>query len=256
VQADASAYAGQPNSHASASANAQNPNGEAITTAVAPGGSGSSFFLGANSPSALSAAAVGSGGATLAATFTPGQSVSNAILALSGSNIGVGGMSAAYGGLPQSVDYSATAVFDFIAPNTGEALDLKLTSDESAASPAGIGFDKLNLQVVNATTGTSLASLSFTSSSAAKTFFNGGQVSLGVGIGNQSIEIEYSLNYNSGTSAGLGDGFGFTYALVDPPLSATIPEPSTWTMMFIGFAGLAFAGYRARARAGSLKYVT
>jgi hypothetical protein len=95
--------------------------------------------------------------------------------------------------------------------------------------------------------------LSFTSSSAAKTFFNGGQVSLGIGTGNQSIEIEYSLNYNSGTSAGLGDGFGFTYALVDPPLSATIPEPSTWTMVFIGFAGLAFAGYRARVRPAVVK---
>jgi hypothetical protein len=28
-----------------------------------------------------------------------------------------------------------------------------------------------------------------------------------------------------------------------------VPEPSTWAMMLIGFAGLGFAGYR-RARAG------
>ena len=33
-------------------------------------------------------------------------------------------------------------------------------------------------------------------------------------------------------------------------VSATVvPEPSTWAMMLLGFAGLAFAGYR-RARAG------
>jgi hypothetical protein len=29
----------------------------------------------------------------------------------------------------------------------------------------------------------------------------------------------------------------------------TVPEPSTWAMMLIGFAGLALAGYR-RAKAG------
>ena len=28
--------------------------------------------------------------------------------------------------------------------------------------------------------------------------------------------------------------------------STTVPEPSTWVMMGLGFAGLAFAGYRAR----------
>lgn len=34
---------------------------------------------------------------------------------------------------------------------------------------------------------------------------------------------------------------GFIY-----PTSAAIPEPSTWTMTLIGFAGLAFGVYRAR----------
>ena len=129
-------------------------------------------------------------------------------------------------------------------------LDLKLISDDSAVSSPGIGFDSLDLQVVNETTGKSLVSFSFTSSSAAEKFFNAGQVSLGgVGAGSQSIEIEYSLAYNSGTSAGVGDGFGFTYDLVDPPLGAAIPEPSTWALMLIGFAGLAGLGLRLRQRA-------
>jgi probable HAF family extracellular repeat protein len=35
-----------------------------------------------------------------------------------------------------------------------------------------------------------------------------------------------------------------------PPPPITVPEPSTWTMMLIGFAGLAFAGYR-RAKAAN-----
>jgi Domain of unknown function (DUF4082)/PEP-CTERM motif len=33
--------------------------------------------------------------------------------------------------------------------------------------------------------------------------------------------------------------------------SSTIPEPSTWAMMLLGFAGLAFAGYRASRRAAA-----
>ena len=53
-------------------------------------------------------------------------------------------------------------------------------------------------------------------------------------------------------------GFGFLFAVdivgaagVPTPgftasWSTTVPEPSTWVMMGLGFAGLAFAGYRAR----------
>jgi hypothetical protein len=161
---------------------------------------------------------------------------------------GVSGILAARSSL--AVTYEATAIFDFSAPNS-EALDLKLISDDSAVSSPGIGFDSLDLQVVNETTGKSLASFSFTSSSAAEKFFNAGQVSLGgVGAGSQSIEIEYSLAYNSGTSAAFGDGFGFSYELGDPPVpSAAIPEPSTWAMMLVGFAGLAGLGLRLRQRA-------
>jgi hypothetical protein len=37
----------------------------------------------------------------------------------------------------------------------------------------------------------------------------------------------------------------------DPPdPTSTVPEPSTWAMMLIGFVGLGFAGYRARIRRG------
>jgi Carbohydrate binding domain/PEP-CTERM motif len=40
---------------------------------------------------------------------------------------------------------------------------------------------------------------------------------------------------------------GFTY--LDNVSLAPVPEPSTWTMLLLGFAGLGYAGYR-RARAG------
>jgi hypothetical protein len=72
---------------------------------------------------------------------------------------------------------------------------------------------------------------------------------------------------------GSGDGLGGVADFGDPPMlnlelpaganvttvsafdnftTPTVPEPSTWAMMLIGFAGLGFAGYR-RARTGGLK---
>jgi hypothetical protein len=54
----------------------------------------------------------------------------------------------------------------------------------------------------------------------------------------------------------LGSGFGPNIDLVlegsgDFVLGGAVPEPSTWAMMLVGFAGLGFAGYRStRRRAG------
>ena len=39
-------------------------------------------------------------------------------------------------------------------------------------------------------------------------------------------------------------------AILDLPTA--VPEPSTWAMMLIGFAGLGFAGYRASRKAVSI----
>jgi hypothetical protein len=69
--------------------------------------------------------------------------------------------------------------------------------------------------------------------------------------------MDYILGYKSGTSAVVGDGFGFSYDLATKPVTkalgldtaaSSVPEPSTWAMMLVGFAGLAFAGYRPRVR--------
>jgi hypothetical protein len=38
-----------------------------------------------------------------------------------------------------------------------------------------------------------------------------------------------------------------------PTLTLSVPEPSTWAMMLIGFAGLGFAGYRASRRATAVR---
>jgi hypothetical protein len=56
-------------------------------------------------------------------------------------------------------------------------------------------------------------------------------------------EAAYSyINFDctSGTCLGSIDG-DMAVSLVN---DSTVPEPSTWVMMAVGFAGLAFAGYR------------
>ena len=64
---------------------------------------------------------------------------------------------------------------------------------------------------------------------------------------------EFSIN---GVSEGLGDGDNLNLGELGPDIDLTfsgsgvfvvggvVPEPSTWAMMAIGFAGLGFAGYR------------
>jgi hypothetical protein len=163
-------------------------------------------------------------------------------------------MAAAYGGPGETpmLQYTATAAFDFTTPNR-EALDLDLKLPP--ISFAGIGFDSLELQV--AVVGGSTLTKNFSSLTAAEAFFTGPSVGLGtVAAGSQSVSLTYDLTYNPGTLAQAGDGFGFTYDIRDPPATAFdfaaaspiagIPEPSTWTMMLVGFAVLASAGLRRR----------
>jgi hypothetical protein len=236
VQANASAKggAGATPGTAVAKSDAKNSHGEAVTTASAPGG------CAGTSPSALTLAGVGSGNVALASAFTPGQVVANAVLTPGGGAIiGVGAMSAAYGGLGP-LQYVTTSGFDFTT-STSEALDLELTSDEDA----GIGLDSLKVEV--AVNGATRYLRTFYLGSAETFFTNNHLIPLGTfAAEGLSVSITYDLTYNGGTQAVVGNGFGFTYDLVDPPLS--VPETSTWVMMLVGFAGFGCAGRRAWRR--------
>ena len=224
-----------------------------ITTASAPGGGVRT------SPSALTAAGVGSASLT-PANITPGQVVSNAILVPG--EFGACAMSgAALNGPPQ---YEATAVFDF-RTSKSQTLHLTLPSDKFV----GTGFDVTLEVFTNATSSIPTFSQTFSSLNglgAAELFFASHPLLLGVG--SLSIELEYLLNYTTGTPYYPGYGFDFTYdfassAVAAAPIatafafpvsqSSTVPEPSTWAMMLVGFAGLAFAGYRARVGPAVIK---
>ena len=94
--------------------------------------------------------------------------------------------------------------------------------------------------------------------------------SVTVSIGNLDETFTYTLAGNSHSDmmyqletvqfvAGSTDALSFTSNDVNSPygpviggVTVAVPEPSSWAMMGLGFAGLAFAGYRSRRTAISI----
>jgi hypothetical protein len=193
--------------------------GEALATAFAPGGA----------VSAVSNFAVGSG-PELPAAIVAGRVVSDAVRTPGSLVIGYGAMSAGSGEFG-----AATALFDFSA-TVPEALDLNLLSDSFLGTS-----DTVELTVV---AGAKTTTYDFSNLTFPK------QLPLGM-IAAGTVSLSFDLKS--------GNGFGFTYDFADGPIAkaltptafdftaaptATIPEPSTWAMMLLGFAGLGYAGYR------------
>ncbi len=79
---------------------------------------------------------------------------------------------------------------------------------------------------------------SFRSLAVAESFFRDDVIDLGSDFGpNIDLTFGYTL-----VADGPG-GFGFDLAI-----GGAVPEPSTWAMMLVGFAGLGFASYRSTQR--------
>ena len=62
------------------------------------------------------------------------------------------------------------------------------------------------------------------------------------------------LNTQLGVSASFGNASGGPEAIQAVHLTAAVPEPSTWAMLMLGFAGLGFMAYRRRGQA-SFRFV-
>ena len=56
-----------------------------------------------------------------------------------------------------------------------------------------------------------------------------------------------AVNFNNLGTVGVIDGSTFTVQGFQP-IAAAVPEPATWAMMLIGFAGLSYASYRRKQR--------
>jgi PEP-CTERM motif len=72
----------------------------------------------------------------------------------------------------------------------------------------------------------------------------------GVTSGSYDSSFTISFTETPPGSGSLSDSATFSSPPAAPP--GTVPEPSTWAMMLIGFAGLGFAGYRASRKGAAL----
>jgi probable HAF family extracellular repeat protein len=69
------------------------------------------------------------------------------------------------------------------------------------------------------------------------------------GINNASKIVGYYLAPGFNSVGGFFGSFGHGFLASEHGfLASTVPEPSTWAMMLLGFAGLGFAAYRRRRR--------
>jgi hypothetical protein len=199
------------------------------------GGSGPAF---ANPGQTSYALAVGSPSKSYAATLIGGASdVAKALLGLRDQVFGtaiLGGNYAPDGG-GESQTYRASAEFQF---RYGGDLSLGLIDNQPAGFPAGAGFQSVQFTVMNGSA--ELLDKTFTGLGDAESYFADRVVDLGRSPG---VPFDLTFSYTL-TASGVG-GFGLDFAIGDP-----VPEPSTWIMLSLGFAGLGFCGYRASRLSG------
>ena len=135
-------------------------------------------------------------------------------------------------GAGASTNFEETASFDTNA--VGGSFLVGLLGENAL----GNGFDSASFQILQG--GNVIYSRSFSDLAGADAFFSNDLIDVSLGTSPDNIEIAFDEMLSA------GEGFSFSYGAAAP---AAVPEPSTWAMTLLGFAGLGFAGYR-RARAG------
>ena len=106
---------------------------------------------------------------------------------------------------------------------------------------SGAGFQSVESYVV--ANGSKIDDWTFNDLTSAESFFQNRIIDLGSYSG---PAVDMTFGYNL-TANGSG-GFGFDFAVGDPPSFSSVPEPATWAMMLLGFAGLGYMAYRKRER--------
>jgi hypothetical protein len=147
------------------------------------------------------------------------------------------GANYASGDEEESLSYSASSTFEFGYPYD---LQLGLIDDQVTGFANGLGFESMEFSID--ANGVEILDVTFKSLAIAESFFHDSVIDLGSEFGpNFDLTFGYTLVANG------SGGFGFDLAI-----GGAVPEPSTWAMMLVGFAGFGFAGYRSTRRAASL----
>jgi PEP-CTERM motif len=208
----------------------------ATTNAVAQGGSGQAFVNPGQTAYAFSTALPDK---AYSATLIGGAShVASGLLGPRDALFGTAILGANYApdGGGESNTYSASSTFDF--GYRGD-LQLGLIDDQVSGFANGLGFQSMEFTIM--ADGVEVLDVTFGSLAIAESFFRDDVIDLGANFGpNIDLTFGYTL-----VADGSG-GFGFDLAI-----GGAVPEPSTWAMMLVGFAGLGFAGYRPTRRSAA-----
>ena len=208
----------------------------ATTNAIAQaGGSGQAF---ANPGQTAYAMAVGIPNKAYVTTLVGGASnVASALLGPRDMVFGSAILGANYApdGGGESHTYSAAATFDF--GYHGDLL-LGLIDNQANGFDKSLGFQSMEFYVLNVTDGSTVLDVTLGNLSVAESFFRDLVLKLGSYSG-PAVDLTFGYNLTADGSGGFG---------IDFAVGGAVPEPSTWAMMLLGFAGLGYAGYR-RAKA-------
>jgi hypothetical protein len=211
----------------------------ATTNAIAQGGGGGQAFV--NPGQTAYAFSTALPDKAYATTLVGGASnVAGALLGPRDAVFGTAILGANYAtdGGGASHTYSASATFDF---GYGGDLMLGLIDDQDAGFLGGLGFQSMEFTIT--ANGVEILDTTFRSFAVAESFFRDDVIDLGSDLGpNIDLTFGYTL-----VADGSG-GFGFDLAI-----GGAVPEPSTWAMMLVGFAGLGFAGCRSTRRRAGLR---
>jgi hypothetical protein len=207
--------------------------GTATTNAIAQGGAGQAFVNPGQTAYAFSTALPDKAYAT--SLIGGASDVASALLGPRDVVFGTAIMGANYapdgGGV--SITTSASSTFDFVYPGD---LQLGLIDDQVSGFAKGLGFQSMEFTIQ--ADGVEVLDVTFGSLAIAESFFRDDVIDLGSDFG---PKIDLTFGYTL-IADGPG-GFGFDLAI-----GGAVPEPSTWAMMLVGFAGLGFAGYRSTRR--------
>jgi hypothetical protein len=187
-------------------------------TLVDPGQSAYAFAVGLPDKS-YSTALIGGASNVAGALLGPGEVVLGT--SILGANLSGDGS--------VSNTYNASATFDFAAK--GELiLGLIAPLDDAPTD-----FEQIDFTVT--LNGAEVMDETFTSLALADAFFSDHLLDIGSVSGAAEVMFAYDLVARGSGGYGLNLAFG-----------GAVPEPSTWAMMLLGFAGVGFVGWRAQRK--------
>ena len=141
-------------------------------------------------------------------------------------------MGAGYGGTGPSLTYQESATFTF-----NNAFGGPFAIDLLSNASLGNGFDSALFQIFD--NGNLFQSQSFNDLASAQAFFSNNLIFFQFGAGQNNIQLVFNETMSS------GQGFSFNYAAAGGV--SAVPEPSTWAMLLLGFAGIGFMAYRRKS---------